>query len=168
MRLLRNFIFFCCCLAPLCARSLPDDNLQNMHIIADSTLFNYKTGANTYNGNVKVDQGGTHLLADRVTTHSSLHHKIEEAVAYGIKKPADYWTIPKKGDPLFHAQARFIRFYPAKSQVFLEGDVVITQGNNSFHGPLIIYNIKDQTISAPASNKGRATIIIEPTKIQPT
>jgi lipopolysaccharide transport protein LptA len=163
---MRRLLNLALLLMPLCAYSLPDDNLQNMHIIADSTLFNYKTGANTYDGHVKVDQGGTHLQADRVTTHTDLKHKIEEAIAYGITKPADYWTIPKKGDPLFHAQAKFIRFYPQKSQVYLEGDVVITQGNNSFHGPLIIYNIKDQTISAPANTKGRATIIIDPTKIQ--
>jgi lipopolysaccharide export system protein LptA len=137
-----------------------------MHILADSTLFNYKSGLNVYEGNVKINQGTTHLNADRVTTQSGTGHKLEEAIAYGTKNPADYWTTPQKGDPLFHAQAKTIKFYPQKSIVVLEGDVVVTQSGNSFHGPLIIYNIKDQTISSPATNKGRATIMIQPTKIK--
>jgi lipopolysaccharide transport protein LptA len=151
---------------PFAAFSLPEDGSQKMHIIADSTLFNYKSGLNTYEGHVKVNQGETRLGADRVTTQSNEHHKMEEAIAYGLNSPADYWTIPQKGDPLFHAQAKTIKFYPIKSLVVLEGDVVVTQGGNSFHGPIIIYNLKDQTIASPASNKGRATIMIQPTKIK--
>jgi lipopolysaccharide export system protein LptA len=162
---LPNIIFLIACLTPIVAVALPEDGVQKMHIVSDSTLFNYKTGFNTYEGNVDVTQGGTRLKADRVTTKSDLKHKMEEAIAYGTKNPADYWTIPKKGDPLFHAQAKIIRFYPQKSEVFLEGDVVVTQGDNSFHGPIIVYNMKNQTISAPANNQGRATIVIQPSKI---
>ncbi|MDR3477592.1 MAG: lipopolysaccharide transport periplasmic protein LptA [Gammaproteobacteria bacterium] len=142
--------------------ALPTDETQKMDIIANSSLLNYKNGANVYEGDVKIDQGATHLTADRVTTQNNDKHKMEEAIAYGTQKPARYWTIPKEGDLEFNAFAKVIKFYPIKSIVILEGDVVVTQGNNSFHGPLIIYNIKDQTVSAPASNKGRATIIIEP------
>jgi lipopolysaccharide transport protein LptA len=145
--------------------ALPDDSSKNMHISADSTLFNYKNGFNTYEGNVSVIQGGTHLTADRMTTQNNDHHKINEAIAYGNQKLAHYWTVPQPGDPLFHAQARIIKFYPLTSLVVLQGDVVVTQGNNSFNGPEIIYNIKDQTVSSPANKKGRATIIIEPTKL---
>ena len=144
------------------AAALPGDDAQKMNIISNSTLLNYKTGSNVYEGDVKIDQGATHLLADRVTTQNNSKHKMEEAIAYGVLKPAHYWTIPKEGDVEFNAYAKVIKFYPAKSTVVLEGDVVVKQGNNSFNGALIIYNIKDQTVSAPATNQGRATIIIEP------
>jgi lipopolysaccharide transport protein LptA len=147
------------------SHALPTDETQKMNIIANSSLLNYKNGANVYEGDVKIDQGATHLTADRVTTQNNDKHKMEEAIAFGTKKLARYWTIPKDGDLEFNAFAKVIKFYPIKSTVILEGDVVVTQGNNSFHGPLIIYNIKDQTVSAPASNKGRATIIIEPKKL---
>lgn len=162
LKILIIIIFF----VPVLATALPEDSTENMHIVADSTLFNYKSGLNVYQGNVKVEQGVTRLNADRVTTQSNAHHKMEEAIAYGEKNLADYWTIPRKDDPIFHAQAKTIKFYPIKAIVVLEGDVVVTQGGNSFHGPLIIYNIKDQTISSPATNKGRATIMIQPTKIK--
>jgi lipopolysaccharide transport protein LptA len=145
--------------------ALPEDSGKNMHITADTTLFNYKTGFNTYEGDVKVLQGETHLAADLVTTQNNDHHKITVAIAYGKSKLAHYWTLPQKGDALFHAQAKIIKFYPLTSLVVLQGDVLVTQGNNSFNGPEIIYNIKDQTVTSPANKNGRATIIIEPAKL---
>lgn len=163
----RNILFFISlALLSLMTWALPEDGNKNMHIVADSTLFNYKSGFNTYDGNVKVLQGETNLAADRVTTQSNAKHKIEEAIAYGDKKLAHYWTLPKIGDPVFHAWAKIIKFYPQKSTVHLEGDVLVTQGNNSFKAPELIYNIKDQTVFSPVTKKGRATIIIDPAKLQ--
>lgn len=146
--------------------ALPVDVEQTIHITADSSVFDYRSGVNTYEGNVKVDQGTTHLTADRVITKNNAKHKIDEAIAYGIKNQAEYITIPKAGDELFHAKAKVITFYPPKSEIVLEGNVTVTQGENSFNGPLILYNIKDQIVTAPASKGGRATIVIEPKKLE--
>jgi lipopolysaccharide export system protein LptA len=166
MRLIHNIILAAMLCAPIAVYALPEDSMATMHITADTTLFNYKSGYNIYQGNVDVQQGDTRLKADKVTTQSNPKHKMEEAIAYGSDKtPADYWTVPKKGDLIFHAQAYIIKFYPLKALVMLEGNVSVTQGDNSFHGATIIYNMKNQTISAPANNQGRATIIIQPTKI---
>lgn len=148
------------------AFALPDDSEQIMHIIADTSAFDYKGGQSTYEGNVKVDQGSSHLTADRVVTKNNAQHKIEEAIAYGTNKLAEYTTLPKPGDAVFHAKANVIKFYPPKSMIILEGKVLVTQGDNSFNGPLIIYNIKDQTVIAPASKGGRATIIIDPNELK--
>jgi lipopolysaccharide export system protein LptA len=146
------------------AIALPEDSNKSMHIRADSTMLNYKSGFNSYEGNVKLIQGETHLDADRVTTQTNDRHKIAEAIAYGKDKTlAHYWTIPRKGDPEFHAEAKVIKFYPIKSTVILEGDVAVKQGENSFHGPVIVYNMKDETIQVPPSDKGPATIVIQPT-----
>lgn len=151
---------------PLVAFALPGDTSLAMQIHADTTLMNYKTGVNTYEGNVRIDQGTTHLLADRLVTKSNEHHKLEEAIAYGTKKLAEYTTLPRQGDKLFHAQANIIRFYPPKSTVVLEKNVLITQGENSFHGAMIIYNMKDQIVTAPATKYGHATIMIEPKQLK--
>lgn len=160
---LRNLVIFILFgLISILAIALPDDQEKSFNIIADSSLFNYKTGVDTYEGNVKVDQGSSHLTADRLVTRKNKQHKIIEAVATGITKLAEYSTIPKIGDPMLHAQAKIIKFYPLTSAVILEQDVIVTQKENSFHGPRIIYNIKDQTVTAPASKEGRATITIEP------
>ncbi len=159
-------LFFIILFIPTSSAALPDDSNKAMQIHASSTLFDFKKGFNTYEGDVNVIQGTTHLTADRLTTQNNDKRKMEEAIAYGLKNPARYWTLPKDGDLEFHAQAKTITFYPLKSLVKLEGDVIVTQGDSSFHGPVILYNIKDQTVSSPASNKGRATIIIEPNQLK--
>lgn len=153
-------------LLPIIPYALSSDSQQPMQIIADSTLINYKSGVNTYEGNVKINQGSTHLTADRLITKTNSQHKMEIATAYGLKKLAEYTTIPKSGDQQFHAKAKIIRFYPPKSTIELENDVIVTQGENSFHGAMIIYNMKDQTVTAPALKNGRTTIIIEPKQLE--
>ncbi len=162
----KKIVFFILLIAPMTLLALQDDDRQIMHINSDSSTFNYKTGANVYDGNVKIDQGTTHLTADRVVTTSNAKHKIEEAIAYGLSQLAEYTTLPKTGDDVLHAKAKVIKFYPAQSLVMLEGDVIVTQGKNSFHGPVITYNMKDQIVTAPPSKTGRATIIIEPGQLQ--
>jgi lipopolysaccharide export system protein LptA len=154
------FIIFL--LIPISLLALPGDDQQVMHINSDSSTYNYKTGTTIYEGHVIIDQGTTHLIADRVVTNSNSKHKMEEAIAYGLTTLAEYTTVPKPGDPVLHAKAKVIKFYPAKSMVFLEGDVIVTQGKNRFEGPVIVYNMKDQIVTAPPSKTGRATIIIEP------
>lgn len=146
--------------------ALPTDAGQPLHIEANSSSFNYKTGVNTYEGNVKIDQGSSHVLADRLVTKNNAQHKIQEAIAYGLTQLAEYTTTPKPGDPLFRAKAKVIKFYPQESRIVLADDVNVTQGENSFKGPVIIYNTKDQTVDAPASKGGRSTIIIEPDKLK--
>jgi lipopolysaccharide export system protein LptA len=158
----RMFSFLMVCLLSNLAIALPDDIKEMMHINAAASQFNYKTGESIYEGNVKIDQGTTHITADRVITHNNKQHKIEEAIAYGLTQPAVYITIPKMNDELLKATADIIKFYPAQSKVIFENNVIVHQGENSFNGPVIIYNINDQLVSAPPSIGGRATIMIKP------
>lgn len=142
--------------------ALPTDKMEKVYIVADSGVYNYKTGVNVFEGHVKVDQGSTHITADRLVTKSNKNHQIEEAIAYGILEPAHYWTLPKADDPEIHANAALIKFYPIVSNVTLEENVVITQGENSFQGQLIHYNMNEQTITVPASKNGRAVLVYNP------
>ena len=144
--------------------ALPKDSEEPLHIEADSTLFNYKTGIDTYEGNVKVDQGTTHLVADRLITEKNEQHKIISAIAYGLETLAEFTTTPAENDLVLHAKAKVIKYYPLTSIVHLEENVFVTQGKNNFHGPLVIYNMKDQLVAAPASKNGRAIIVIEQNK----
>lgn len=144
-----------------CAYADTQEIQQAIKVSADSSLVNYKLGLTTYEGNVVIDQGSTHLAADKITTKNNNKHKIKEAIAYGIKKQVEYSSIPKPGDNLLHASANKIKFYPETYTVVLEGNVLVTQGKNSFHGERIIYNTKTQEVSVPATAGGRATLIIE-------
>lgn len=146
------------------AYALPSDRLQTIHITADSSKYNYKTGINEFIGNVKADQGSTHLTADRLITKANSKHKIQEIIAYGINQRAHFWTKPKLTDPDMHAQANIIKFYPQLSNISLEQTVQVKQGENSFQGDLIHYNSIDQTITVPKLDKSRALIIYNPNK----
>lgn len=145
--------------------ALPDDTNKPLEITADTSLINYKTGINTYLGNVKINQGSSQVLADKVITKTDNKHKIIEATAYGLNKLAEYTTIPKQGDDLLDAKADVITFYPPTSTAVLTGHVIVTQGENNFHGPIIVYNIKDQVVTVPPSQNGQATIIIDPKQV---
>ena len=146
------------------ALALGSDSKEKLYIISDSTIYNYKTGVNIYEGHVKVDQGSSHITADRLVTKNNSQHKLQEAIAYGMEQLAHYWTIPEAGKQDVHAHAKIIKFYPLTSNVTLEKNVIVTQGENSFQGELILYNKSDQTITVPASQQGRAVLVYDPNK----
>lgn len=150
-------------LLPYLALALSSDEKEKIHVQSDSTVYNYKTGENVFMGNVIVDQGTTHIIADKLTTKSNITtHKIQEAIAYGITKSAHYWTLPKVGDQEIHAYANIIKFYPQESNTILQENVTITQGENTFSGQLILYNRNQQTITVPASKHARAVLVYNP------
>ncbi|MBX3709205.1 MAG: lipopolysaccharide transport periplasmic protein LptA [Gammaproteobacteria bacterium] len=159
-----TFILFFLYSYSLSSFALDSDSLEKLNIVADSGTYNFKTGIDVYEGHVKIDQGTTHIAADKLITKKNNQHKIQEATAYGIQELAHFWTLPKQGEPEIHAQAKIIKFYPIESNVSLEHDVHVTQGKNSFQGELVHYNSHDQTIIVPSSTNGRAIIVYNPDK----
>jgi len=149
---------------PLLAWALPSDSTEMVHIASDSAIYNYKTGVDQYEGHVKVDQGTTHIRADRLVTKKNNEHKIAEAIAYGKQKPAHFWTLPKENEPQIHARAKQIKFYPITSNAVLEYQVNVLQGLNSFTGEKVLYNNAEQTITIPHATNGRADIVYNPQK----
>ncbi len=107
-----------------------------IHITADSSTVNYKTGVTTYEGHVNIEQGTSRLQADKVVTQIA-QHKLQEAIAYGIYKAAVYNTIPRTGDLPLQAKAKIIKLYPLLSTVMLEGDVLVTQGESTLKALLL-------------------------------
>lgn len=164
MYLIRNFLIVSALFIATQTLALESDKNEKVNIVADSGVYNYKTGIDTFEGHVKIDQGTTHITADKLITKRNQKHKIEEAIAYGLNELAHYWTLPNETDPEVHAKAKIIKFYPIASKVTLEHSVFITQGENSFKGELIHYNKNDQTITVPATPNARAVIVYNPEK----
>lgn len=144
------------------AYALPEDSKEMLHIKADNTIYNYKKGINYFEGNVIIDQGTTHVTADRLTTKANEKHQIQEAIAYGVKELAHFWTTPTQGEQVVNAHAKIIKFYPITSNATLQGEVHVTQGENNFQGQLIHYNMNEQTIIVPETKNGRAVIVYNP------
>jgi lipopolysaccharide export system protein LptA len=146
------------------AHALNTDKNEILHIVSDGGTYNYKTGVDIFEGHVKLDQGTTHLTADKVITKRDAQRKIEQAIAYGINEQAHYWTKPNSNDPEIHAHAKVMTFYPINSNIRLEDEVTLTQGENTFNGQLILYNDIDQTITVPGSKNNRAILVYTPEK----
>lgn len=147
---------------PLYSFALPNDNQQKVYITADSSIYNYKSGINIFEGHVVVNQGTTHITADKLITKTNALHKIQEATAYGFKDLAHYWTLPKLKEPELHAHAKIIRFFPINSNITLEQMVTVAQGENRFQGELVHYNSNNQTITVPAAENSRAVLVYNP------
>jgi lipopolysaccharide export system protein LptA len=144
--------------------ALASDTKAKMTISADSCIYNYKLGTSVFTGHVEVNQGTTHISADKLTTKKNAQHKIEETIAYGIENLAHYTTLPKEGDELLHAYAKIIKYYPVSAHIILQETVTVLQNNNSFNGQLIHYNMNEQTITVPAAKDSRAVLVYNPEK----
>jgi len=149
-------------LLPSFALALHADKKEIAYITADGGIYNFKTGVNQFDGHVRIDQGSTHLTADRLITKSNNKHKIQEAIAYGFTDLAHYWTLLKPEDPEMHGRARVIRYFPLASNITLEREALVTKGTDSFQGELIHYNSVNQTIAVPALEKNHAILVYNP------
>lgn len=145
--------------------ALSSDSQQKIHITADATTYNFKTGETIFQGNVVANQGSTHLTADHLITKTNPSHQIEEMIAYGnATTRAHYSTEPRANQPLMHAYGDIIQYYPLTANVTLQKHVTVSQGENSFQGELILYNMSEQTITVPPTPSGRAVLVYNPDK----
>lgn len=149
-------------LLPVIAIALPTDNRETLHITSNSSTYNYKTGVNIFEGNVKATQGTSHITADKLITKTNGGRKIQEAIAYGLLQPAHYWTLPGKNKTTVHAHAGIIKYYPLASNIAMHRDAYVTQGKNVFKGQLVLYDINQEVINVPASNKGQSILVYNP------
>ena len=152
---------FSTCLLITQAWALPGDKFAKLFITADSAVYNYKTGHHVFTGHVVVDQGTSHITADKLIT-TTANHQLREAEAIGIKNLAHYWTIKRENELPLNAEAKIIKYYPLASLVVLKDNVVVTQGKNRFQGQIIHYNNKYDIITVPPTENSRATIIYNP------
>lgn len=144
--------------------ALSSDKQKDAYLEADSATLNYKTKINIYRGRVKLTQGTTVITADIITTYSNSHNQLEKAIATG--QPASYSTLPDHSELHFTATAQTINYSPLTGQIQLIGQAKTTHGRNSFAGPQINYDIKQEIVTSSASPQGRTTIIIQPDQLQ--
>lgn len=147
------------------AQAMPDDRKQIAHLAADSVDLNQATHKGEYRGNVRFDQGTTHLRAERAVTEGNDQNKLTLAIAFGsARDAAHYWEQTATDKPLLHAYAREIRYYPERHLIELLGDARVIQGNDSFQADRIRYDTVQQHVMAQGSGKARTQIIFHPGK----
>ncbi len=157
-------------LIPSLAQALSSDQNLPARFVSDHVVFNHKTGITIFTGNVKMDQGTTHLTGDKVTSYSNDNGNVTKVVAVG--KLAHYNTLPDGQEKAVDAWAETIEYYPQEKTAILIGNGKVTQGANSFTGPHIVYNMEKQTVvSTPTTSNTQSVIVLQPQdlpgKVQP-
>lgn len=153
-----TFILFF--ILPLFAHAASTDKLQIANLVADETTLNYKTHIGVYRGHVKLTQGTTTILGDKIITYGDKNNKLIKAVAIG--QPASYTTLPDNSQLPFTAVGDILHYYPILGIVDAIGKAKAIQGNDSLAGAHIKYDIKQQVVISLPEKNSQTTIIIQP------
>jgi lipopolysaccharide export system protein LptA len=142
------------------AFALDSDKSQPIVINAASVSFNRQTGVSLYQGNVVISQGSSKLTADSLTVQLGADKHLISILACG--KPATYTTRRESAKTPIFLEANTIQYNLLTGKVLLTGNAKATQDSDTFKGPIIEYDSRQQILITPASNQGRTTIIFNP------
>ncbi len=143
------------------AIGLTSDEKEPAHFVSEQFMFNQKTGVTIFAGKVTMDQGTTRLIADQLTIYKDHEGKVEKIVAVGHL--AQYSTLPDKEKRVLTAKGEKIEYYPKTKKAIILGKGVITQGDNTFMGEQIHYDIAQQALtSIPLPGGSQSSLIIQP------
>jgi len=146
--------------APAMAQGLSSDRSQPITIEADRATLNEKDGSSIYEGNVHLQQGTLNLRGDRMTVQLS-DDALEIIVLTG--QPASYQQRPDGRDSDQHAEAGQIEYHAADERMILLKNARVWQTDaEDFRSERIVYNMKNNTVSAGGSSGDRVRITLQP------
>lgn len=158
-RLRRVFATVAVLTAPL-AVALPEDRNQPIHLEAGRGQLDQKTGVSVYEGNVMVSQGSMRLTADTATIYvkDSAFQRMD-----AVGNPATLRYQPTVDKPEIQGASKRVEYDVGSGKVVLTGSVRVVQGQDTFNGERLEYNLKDDVIRANGAGKsGRIQFTIQP------
>lgn len=146
--------------------ALQTDKDQPIEVVSESSMLDRTTGTNIFYGNVKADQGTTHLTGNTITVYNNKQKQITRMIAVGDSTAlAHYTTLPKPSQSIFDGKAVTITYFPQDGIANLVAQAIAFQDPNTFTGPYIIYNMEKQIVISPPSKEGQTIIVIHPDKL---
>jgi len=147
--------------------ALQTDANEIAHFKADQVTFNNQSNTTIYAGHVQMDQGTTHLSANKIVVYKDADGSMRKAIATGTAATqAHYTTLPDNQKNPMDAFGDTIDYDPKKRVAIVIGNGTVIQAMNSIKGPYIIYDIVKQTMtSIPSSEiKGgeKSELILQP------
>ncbi|MDF1677961.1 MAG: lipopolysaccharide transport periplasmic protein LptA [Legionellaceae bacterium] len=143
--------------------ALSRDKEEAIQFKAGHVTLNHKMGTGSYTGGVSIDQGSSHLRAQRATTQVDEKNHLTLASAFGsMHQKAHFWTLTSTDKPPLHAYANIIHYHPLRHQLELIGDARIVQGKNELNAPHIRYDIKAERFITTVQNNEGTIILIDP------
>jgi len=141
--------------------ALSNDREQPIFIEAEQVEVDKPKGFSRYQGHVKFVQGSLVIRGSTVL----LYHKageIDKVIIHG--KPASFQQQPDEGEIAIVSSANKIEYIAKQSRLFLFDSAKVSQGNNSFAGEKIEYDMVKGTVVANKDSSGneRISAFIEP------
>jgi lipopolysaccharide export system protein LptA len=152
-------------LLPVPGPGLTSDRDQPINIEADRATLDEKTGHNTYEGNVYLQQGTLVLQGSKMTVQLN-DNSIDTLVLTG--DPATYRQRPDGKESDQHAEAGRIEFYAKEDRIILlENARAWRPGDKEIRSDRIVFDLKSDTVNAGNSKPGkRVQITLPPASMQ--
>lgn len=148
------------------AFALPEDRELPMQVQAQRMQWNNQKQLATYHGNVEVHQGELLLKSVQLKIQRTATGELQQAIATSPKGQAYMRDLPDAAEPEVKAWGEVIDYLPAKNLVILTGKAKLIQGEDSFTGHKLTYNLITQDIQAEqkSSSDSRVEVILTPAK----
>jgi lipopolysaccharide export system protein LptA len=142
-----------------------NNSSSSISIEADSAEQDEKRGVITYKGNVRINQDGLQIHADKVQIIGGTHpqtgaRQIEKILARGEPAEFTHSTTTKNQKPdgsNLVAEAEQIHYFVQRGVVRLLGSASLLQQGSSVTGKQIEYFIADQRVVAAADPDNQQT-----------
>ena len=157
-RLRIKVLVFWLAIYSILANALPEDREQPIHLQADQASFDQRTGVSVYQGHVEVSQGTMYLAADKATVYFDENGVFQRMEAVG--SPTQFRYQPSRKKPRIDGVGDRIEYDAVKAKVWVSGNAKFSQGDDTFSGKEIEYDLTTDVVSA----KGGITFKIQPPK----
>ncbi len=138
--------------------ALPDDRKQAIHLQADSSSFDQKSGIIIYSGKAKLQQGSLLISAEKIVVHYSKDKSIDKIEATGT--PAHLEQQPKADEDIVTASANKIYYSQLHNTVELLDKAMLTQSGAIMQGHKIHYDLTRELVHTEGRDDKRIAITI--------
>jgi lipopolysaccharide export system protein LptA len=150
--------------------ALTAQSKKPVNIESDSLVYESKSGAAIFTGNVKVVQEGMEITANQMKVFSDKTKKTNEKAGVENEIDTDFKRIEAFGNVNFrnnesYGKANEAVFEIKEEVLTLMGDVYLNQKGNELFGEKFIYNLKTERYdvfnsTGTGAQKGRVKLIL--------
>lgn len=140
---------------PLAALALESDVDKPIEVEADSVEIDEGNNKSVYKGNVVLVQGSIRLTADRVTVIQN-DDKSDQIQAVG--NPVRITQKPADGKKPVKGHSSRMEYYVDSDMLYLIGNAVLTQDQDTFKSDRIAYDRKKSLIKGGTSAQGKTRV----------
>lgn len=140
---------------PGLATALESDKDQPIYVEADGVEIDDRSGISVYKGNVELTQGSIIMHADKVTV-TQRANQTDHIEAVG--NPVTYQQESDNNQGLIKGRAKKTEYAADSEIIYMTGDAVLNQGQDTFKSDKIIYDRARAVVKAGASAKGKERV----------